>query len=107
MYDLKGFDFNARRQDMESVAIKNWPGARVEIKLRDSKIAQHSAVKEEDEGGRLLEKEICSSGIKKEKPAERGEIEPSVQTTVWLLKLSFTKLLKRELTLEEDIDFKT
>jgi len=55
--------YSACRQDIESEAIKYLLGTRFEIKDKASMIAKHSAVKDEEEGGRLFEKDICRSGI--------------------------------------------
>lgn len=43
---------------MESDAIKNLFQRKVEIRTRDSMMAQHLTLNEEDKGGRLLVKEI-------------------------------------------------
>ena len=45
---------------------------------RASKIAKHSVVNEKAEGGKLLDMEMYKSGMKKAKPAERGETESSI-----------------------------
>lgn len=43
---------------MESDVIKNLFGGKVEMRIRDLMMAQHSTVNEEDKGGKLLVKEI-------------------------------------------------
>lgn len=56
--ELKTLEERPWRQDKESVAMRYLFGGKDEIVLSASIIARHSAVKEEEEGGRLLEKEM-------------------------------------------------
>jgi len=76
--DLNTLEERDWRQESESVAIRNLLGCKVDMSWSDSTMAKHSAVNEEAVGGRLLVKEIHSSGMKKEYPAEIGETDPSV-----------------------------
>jgi hypothetical protein len=54
-----------RRLEKESETMRKLLGGRVEMVDRASKIAKHSVVKDEAEGGRLLDMEICKSGMYK------------------------------------------
>jgi len=56
--ELKTLEERAWRQDRESVTTRYLFGGNDEIVLSASIIAKHSAVKEDEVGGRLLEKEI-------------------------------------------------
>lgn len=54
------------KQESESVAIRNLLDCNVEISLSTSMMEKHLTVYEEAIGRRLLVKEICKSGMKKE-----------------------------------------
>ena len=63
--ELKKSEERLRRLDKESETMRKLLGGRVEMVEMASKIAKHSVVKEEAEGGRLLDMEMCKSGMKK------------------------------------------
>lgn len=60
---LKTLEERAWRQDCESLAMKNLFGGKDKIVLSASIIAKHSAMNNDAVGGRLLEKEMWSSGM--------------------------------------------
>jgi len=64
-WELKKQEERLWRQDRESDTMRNLLGEKVDMVKRASKIAKHSVVYEEADGGRLLEKEMCKSGMKK------------------------------------------
>jgi hypothetical protein len=61
-WESKGLHINDCRHDIESEEIKYLLEIRLEIRDKASIIVYYSAVKDEEEGGRLFIKEICSSG---------------------------------------------
>jgi hypothetical protein len=64
--ELKKSEERLRRLDKESETKRKLLGGRVEMVERASKIAKHfliSVVKDEAKGGRLLDLEICKSGM--------------------------------------------
>jgi len=60
-------------------------------------------VKEKARALSLLEKDMLSAGLKKEKPAEPGENEPSLKTKVEFEKYNITKSLNKDLTRVDDV----
>jgi len=62
-----------------------------------STIAIHSAVNEEEVGGKLYENDKCMLGIKNELPTDNRETDPSVKIKVKLGKLLGINSEKRKL----------
>lgn len=63
--ELKKLEARLRRLDKESDTMRYLLEGRVEMVKRPSNIAKHSVVKEEADGGKLLDIDMCKSGMKK------------------------------------------
>lgn len=76
MWELTGYDWSDKKQDIESVMIVYSPEVRVFIHCKAWIIAQHSAEKLEDEAGKLPYEDNSIFCIKNKYTADVSDTEP-------------------------------